>query len=76
MFFCVFKICRKYRIVNFGSKNAFLCKFLYAKEVCPPKWTDLLKGFDYWEGNMSSTGISLSAFYLPSAMQILSFDEL
>ena len=49
MFFRVFKICRKHRIVNFGSKNAFLCKFLEAKEVCPPKWTDLLKGFGYWE---------------------------
>ena len=35
MFLCVLKICKKHRIVNFGSKNAFLCKFLDAKEVCP-----------------------------------------
>lgn len=54
MFFHVFTIGKKYRIVNFGSKNAFLCKFLEAKEVCPPKWTDLLKSWVIGERNMSS----------------------
>ena len=64
MFFHAFNNGKKYRIVNFGSKNAFLCKFLDAKEVCPPKWTDLLKGFGYWEGNISDTGIfSVSVFF-------------
>ena len=64
MFFHIFNNRKKYRIVVFGLKNAFLCKFLDAKEVSPRKWTDLLKGFGYWEGNISDLSIfAVSVFF-------------